>query len=88
MPRQTELVMYTRTSGCPFVSLARSVLQKENVVYREVYINRTRKPASACWIGWAFFRADLDRHCPSKRPPGRGPGAPRQGPQPVASIAA
>ena len=34
-----ELVMYTRTSGCPFVSVARRVLQQKNVPYREVFID-------------------------------------------------
>ena len=54
MPRQTELVMYTRTSGCPFVSLARSVLQKENVVYREVYVDQDPQARERLldWVGF------------------------------------
>lgn len=35
-----ELVMYTRTYGCPFVSLAKHVLNDYGVLYREIYIDQ------------------------------------------------
>lgn len=35
-----ELVMYARTSSCPFVSLAKRVLDAHHVPYREIYIDR------------------------------------------------
>lgn len=35
-----ELVMYTRTTGCPFVSVARRVLAEYAVPYREIYIDK------------------------------------------------
>ncbi len=35
-----ELVMYSRTYGCPFVALATRILQQENIPYREVYIDK------------------------------------------------
>ncbi len=35
-----ELVMYTRTMGCPYISIARSVLRRTEVPYREVNIDR------------------------------------------------
>lgn len=35
-----ELVMYARTSSCPFVSLAKRVLDDYHVAYREIYIDR------------------------------------------------
>lgn len=35
-----ELVMYTRTTGCPFVSIARRVLREHGVVYREIFIDK------------------------------------------------
>jgi glutaredoxin len=37
-----ELVMYTRTIGCPYVSVARRVLQQQNIPYREVFIDQDR----------------------------------------------
>ena len=35
-----ELVMYTRTIGCPFVSIAKRVLGECGVPYREVFIDQ------------------------------------------------
>lgn len=35
-----ELVMYSRTVGCPFVTLAKRVLQRYQVPYREVFIDK------------------------------------------------
>lgn len=54
MSNQTELVMYTRTSGCPYVSLARSVLQQEGVPYREVFIDRDPEARQHLldWVGF------------------------------------
>lgn len=34
-----DLVMYTRTNGCPFVTLAKRVLSDYDVPYREVFID-------------------------------------------------
>ncbi|MDX2161755.1 MAG: glutaredoxin family protein [bacterium] len=35
-----ELVMYSRTSSCPFVTLAKRVLRDYNVPFRELYYDR------------------------------------------------
>lgn len=35
-----ELVMYTRTFGCPYVSIARRVLEEHHIPYREVFIDQ------------------------------------------------
>lgn len=35
-----ELLMYSRSSGCPFVTLAKRVLNDYGVEYREIYIDR------------------------------------------------
>jgi len=35
-----ELVMYSRTAGCPFVTIARRVLDAHAVPYREVLIDQ------------------------------------------------
>lgn len=37
---EKELVMYTRTLGCPFVSIAKRVLAEHNVTYREIFIDK------------------------------------------------
>jgi glutaredoxin len=37
---QRELVMYSRTAGCPFVTLAKRVLEDYAVPYREIMIDR------------------------------------------------
>ena len=37
---EKELVMYTRTSGCPFVTLAKRVLHAHDVPYREIFIDQ------------------------------------------------
>jgi glutaredoxin len=36
----THLIMYTRTGGCPFVTVAKRVLSEHNVSYEEVFIDR------------------------------------------------
>lgn len=35
-----DLVMYSRTSPCPFVSLAKRVLEREGIPWRELYIDQ------------------------------------------------
>lgn len=35
-----ELVMYSRTASCPFVTLAKRVLDDHKIAYREIYIDR------------------------------------------------
>lgn len=37
-----ELVMYSRSNPCPFVSIARKVLQREGVPYRELMIDKDK----------------------------------------------
>lgn len=37
-----ELVMYSRTTPCPFVSLARRVLDREGIAYRELHIDQNK----------------------------------------------
>lgn len=34
-----ELVMYTRTTPCPYVRTAKRVLDRENISYREIFID-------------------------------------------------
>lgn len=43
-----DLVMYTRTLSCPFVSLARQTLARAGVPYREINIDQ--RPAAREWL--------------------------------------
>jgi glutaredoxin len=49
-----ELVMYSRFSPCPFVRTAKRVLERENVPYREIYIDQdpTAKQRVLDWTGF------------------------------------
>ncbi len=49
-----ELVMYTRTSGCPFVSIAKRVLHEHNISYREVFIDKddSARQRLLDWVGF------------------------------------
>jgi glutaredoxin len=49
-----ELVMYTRTTPCPFVSLAKRVLEAEAVTYRELFIDR-EKTIEQRVLDWTGF---------------------------------
>lgn len=51
-----ELVMYTRTSGCPFVSLAKRVFNDYTVSFREVFIDKDPE-ARARVLNWTGFLA-------------------------------
>lgn len=52
MPR--ELIMYSRTFGCPFISVARRVLKDYGVEYREIFIDKDPE-ASARVREWTGF---------------------------------
>ena len=51
-----ELVMYSRTIPCPFVRTAKRVLERENVPYREVYIDKD-SAAEQRVIAWTGFKS-------------------------------
>ncbi|MFZ4813780.1 MAG: glutaredoxin family protein [Phototrophicaceae bacterium] len=55
-PRDKWLVMYTRTLGCPFVSIAERVLHEYSVTYHPLFIDRD--PA-ACRrvLEWTGFQS-------------------------------
>ncbi len=54
MSQPIELVMYSRTSPCPFVSLARRVLEQQAVRYRELYIDQD-KTVEKRVLDWTGF---------------------------------
>lgn len=39
-PQGKVLVMYSRTMGCPYISIARRVLEQHKVTYHEIFIDR------------------------------------------------
>ena len=49
-----ELIMYTRTSGCPFVTVAKRVLNDYAVPYREIFIDKDVE-ARARVLQWTGF---------------------------------
>ncbi|MEQ8675537.1 MAG: glutaredoxin family protein [Aggregatilineales bacterium] len=78
-----ELVMYTRTSGCPFVTLAKRVLIAHDVPYREIFIDQdmTARERVLKWTGFlavptlviANFGEDLPYAEPDFLPAGDTP---------------
>jgi len=49
-----ELVMYSRTFGCPYVSIAKKTLSEYNVSFREIYIDKDDK-ARQYVLNWTGF---------------------------------
>lgn len=50
----TELVMYSRTYGCPYITTAKRILQQEDVAYREIFIDKDAQ-ARARVLEWTGF---------------------------------
>lgn len=50
------LVMYSRTYGCPFISTAKRVLEREQVPYRELMIDRDPAYEKRV-VEWTGFRS-------------------------------
>ncbi|MCD4685646.1 MAG: glutaredoxin family protein [Anaerolineae bacterium] len=51
-----ELVMYSRTRSCPFVRAAKRVLDRENVPYREIFIDQDDQ-AKARVLEWTGYQS-------------------------------
>lgn len=49
-----ELIMYSRTTGCPFITLAKRVLTDYAVSYREIFIDQDMA-ARARVLNWTGF---------------------------------
>ncbi|GAB4443208.1 MAG: hypothetical protein Kow00120_12420 [Anaerolineae bacterium] len=78
-----ELVMYTRKSFCPFVSIAKRVLAKYEIAYREIIIDGDSE-AEQRVRGWTGYRSvptiviarpgeDLPYEPPAELPGGKSP---------------
>ena len=54
--KDRELVMYTRTAGCPFVSTAKRVLHEAQLPYREIFIDKDPE-AKERVLAWTGFQS-------------------------------
>jgi glutaredoxin len=46
--------MYTRTFGCPYVSIAKRVLKQHDIPYREIFIDRDKEARDRV-LAWTGF---------------------------------
>lgn len=49
-----ELVMYSRTMGCPFINTAKNVLKDHAIPFREIFIDEDTE-ANARVLAWTGF---------------------------------
>jgi glutaredoxin len=78
-----ELVMYSRSLGCPFVSVARRVLEQADIPYREIFIDQDKEARARVQQWTGFFSVptlvishnggDLPYAVPPPLPPGTSP---------------
>lgn len=82
---QKHIVMYSRTTGCPFITLAKRVLNDYDVAYQEIFIdqdNDARQRVHA-WTGFlsvpTLVVADADADLPYEEPSPLASGASPRG---------
>ncbi len=78
-----ELVMYSRSTSCPFVSLAKRVLNERHIAYRELFIDKdkTHEQRVLDWTGFlsvptlivAWQGEDIPYEEPTPLTPGTSP---------------
>lgn len=83
MTDHLTLIMYSRTTGCPFLFIARQVLKRYQVPYREIFIDKDEqaKARVKAWTGFysvptlVIARAgdDLPYSAPAPLPAGDSP---------------
>ncbi len=56
MTDRTELLMYSRSYGCPYITIAKRVLHEHALPYREIYIDKDAD-AKARVIEWTGFQS-------------------------------
>lgn len=54
MKTDKDLVMYNRSTGCPYASIARRVLSEYDVSYREIFIDRDNAARERV-LAWTGF---------------------------------
>jgi glutaredoxin len=70
-----ELIMYSRTIGCPFITLAKRVLDDYAVPYREIFIDRDNQARQRVlnWTGFlsvpTLVAANAGSDLPYEEPP-------------------
>lgn len=75
-----ELVMYSRTLSCPFINLAKRVLNDYHVSYREIYIDKDEaaRQRVLTWTGFlsvpTLIIADQGNDLPYENPSPLSPG--------------
>jgi len=80
-----ELIMYSRFSPCPFVRTAKRVLERENIPYREIYIDQdeTAKQRVMNWTGFqsvpTIVVSRIGEDLPCEEPSFLAPGASPRG---------
>jgi glutaredoxin len=62
---EKELIMYSRTAGCPFVTLAKRVLNDYHVPFREVLIDQDdiARERVRAWTGFLAVPTLVIAHC-------------------------
>jgi glutaredoxin len=56
MTDQIELLVYSRSYGCPYITIAKRVLSEHALAYREIYIDKDAD-AKARVIEWTGFQS-------------------------------
>jgi glutaredoxin len=80
-----ELVMYSRTTGCPFITLAKRVLDDYGIAYREIFIDRDEAARQRVlrWTGFlsvpTLVAARIGEVTPDAEPAPLPPGASPRG---------
>lgn len=89
-PMDKRLIMYSRSTGCPFVSIARRVLEQHRIPYQEIHIDQdeTTRERVVAWTGFlsvpTLVVAEAGTALPYVEPtflkPGRSPRGIDRGP--------
>jgi glutaredoxin len=80
-----ELIMYSRTTGCPFITLAKRVLDDYVVSYREIFIDRdnSARQRVLTWTGFlsvpTLVAANIGTDVPFEEPASLTPGSSPRG---------
>ena len=82
---EKELVMYSRSYACPFVTTAKQVLQQKNIPYREIFIDQDPQARQQVltWTGFlsvpTLIIAHPGENLPLEEPKPLAPGSSPRG---------
>lgn len=80
-----ELVMYSRTTGCPFITVAKRVLKDYGVPYREIFVDRDMEARQRVlkWTGFlsvpTLVVTPVGQNVPAEEPSPLAPGSSPRG---------